>query len=127
MPLTIAAIRTGHDPVGKLPEGAFHTTLDRQLVCPKCSATYNLVVDYAASVSRFFEQDSHRLLRMLHKAIHLGHANGHRCSHFETAGVVVTSHLPERPPAENVRAPGASQPGASAGSHPARTQRHPVR
>ena len=97
MPLTIAAIRTGHDPVGKLPDGAFHTTLDRQLVCPKCSATYNLVVDYSASVSRFFEQESHRLLLMLQKAIHLGHANGHRCSHFETAGVVVTSHLPERP------------------------------
>ena len=123
MPLTIAAIRTGHDPVGKLPEGAFHTTLDRQLVCPKCSATYNLVVDYSASVSRFFKQESHRLLLMLQKAIHLGHANGHRCSHFETAGVVVTSHLPERPGAQEA----APRAGANAGSRSAPEPRNPVR
>ena len=119
MPLMIAAIRTGHDPVGKLPDGAFHTTLDRQLVCPKCSATYNLVVDYAASVSRFFEQESHRLLLMLQKAIHLGHANGHRCAHFETAGVAVTSHLPERTPAQSAHGSTSPQAGARAGSHPA--------
>ena len=49
MPLTIAAIRTGHDPVGKLPEGAFHCQLEQQIICPKCDATYNLIVDYAAS------------------------------------------------------------------------------
>ena len=126
MPLTIAAIRTGHDPVGKLPEAAFHTTLDRQLVCPKCSATYNLIVDYAASVSRFFEQESHRLLLMLQKAIHLGHANGHRVSHFETAGVVVTSHLPERVPAASAGTAASSPAGVRAGSHPARTRPHPV-
>lgn len=96
MPLTIAAIRTGHDPVGKLPPAAFHTTLDQQLVCPKCSATYNLVVDYYASVGRFFEQEAHPLVLMLRKAIHLGHGNGHRIAHFETSGVVVTSVLPER-------------------------------
>ena len=124
MPLTIAAIRTGHDPVGKLPDGAFHTTLDRQLACPKCSATYNLVVDYAASVNRFFEQDSHRLLLMLQKAIHLGHANGHRVAHFETAGVVVTSHLPERTPAAGQE---LAEAGASAGSRPPRSRSNPVR
>lgn len=116
MPLTIAAIRTGHDPIGKLPDAAFHTTLDRQLVCPKCSATYNLVVDYAASVSRFFEPESHRLILMLQKAIHLGHVNGHRIAHFETAGVVVTSPQPEA----------LTPAGASAGSLPARTRPDPV-
>ena len=124
MPLTIAALRTGHDPVGKLPEGAFHTTLDRQLVCPKCSATYNLIVDYAASIGRFFERDAHRLILMLQKAIHLGHMNGHRCSHFETAGVVVTSHLPERAGSSELTPP---QAGASAGSRTSPGPRHPVR
>lgn len=126
MPLTIAAIRTGHDPVGKLPDGAFHTTLDRQLICPKCSATYNLVVDYTASVSRFFERDSHRLILMLQKAIHLGHANGHRVAHFETSGVVVTSHLPERPSEESAGGPASPQAGASAGSLPPRRPGDPV-
>ena len=120
MPLTIAAVRTGHDPVGKLPEAAFHTTLNRQLACPKCSATYNLVVDYAASTNRFFEQESYRLILMLQKAVHLGHANGHRVVHFETAGVVVTSHLPERPVA-------TEQTGAGADSHASRRLRNPVR
>ncbi len=127
MPLTIAAIQTGHDPVGKLPDGAFHTTLDRQLVCPKCSATYNLLVDYSASMGRFFEQDSHRLLLMLQKAIHLGHANGHRVVHFETAGVVVTSHLPERISATGSGAPVPTEAGARADSRAARTRPNPVR
>jgi hypothetical protein len=92
MSLVIAAIRTGHDPVGKLPEAAFHRTLETQLVCPKCDATYNLVVDYNASIGRFFEEESRRPIMMLRKAIMLGHGNGHRVAHFETAGVVVTSH-----------------------------------
>jgi hypothetical protein len=91
MPLTIAAIRTGHDPVGKLPEAAFHCQLDQQIICPKCDATYNLIVDYAASVGRFFEEESRRPILMLRKAVMLGHGNGHRVAHFETAGVVVTS------------------------------------
>ncbi len=124
MSLIIAAIRTGHDPVGKLPAAAFHTTLDRQVVCPKCSATYNLVVDYAASTSRFFERDAHRLILMLQKAVHLGHANGHRVVHFETAGVVVTSHLPERPGGVE---PATTQTGIGADSYPARRPRDPVR
>lgn len=96
MSLTIAAIRTGHDPVGKLPEAAFHRWLDTQLVCPKCSATYNLVCDYNASIGRFFEEESLRLVQLLRKAIFLGHTDGHKVFHFETSGVVVTSFLPEK-------------------------------
>ena len=91
MPLMIAAIRTGHDPVGKLPEGAFHRWLDEPLACPKCDATYNLVAEYNASVGRFFEEESRRLIQLLRKAIFLGHGDGHRIAHFETAGVVVAS------------------------------------
>jgi hypothetical protein len=98
MPLILAAIRTGQDPVGKLPEAAFHRWLDDSIQCPKCSATYNLVCDYNASAGRFFEEESRRLILMLQKAIFLGHANGHRVAHFETAGVVVTSFLPEKKP-----------------------------
>ena len=101
MSLVIAAIRTGHDPVGKLPTGAFHRWLDDQLACPKCSATYNLVCDYNAAISRHFEEESRRLILQLKKAIFLGHGNGHRVAHFETAGVVVTSFLPEKKPLVN--------------------------
>jgi hypothetical protein len=97
MSLVIAAIRTGHDPIGKLPEAAFHHWLDEPLTCPKCSATYNLVCDYNASVGRFFEEESCRLIMLLKKAIFLGHGNDHKVPHFETAGVVVTSFLPEPP------------------------------
>jgi len=92
MSLIIAAVRTGHDPVGKLPDAAFHRQLETQLTCPKCSVTYNLLVDYNASIGRFFEEESRRPIMMLRKAIMLGHANNHRVTHFETAGVVVTSH-----------------------------------
>ena len=91
MSLTIAAIRTGHDPVGKLPEGAFHRWLDSQVVCPKCDATYNLVCDYDASIDRFFDRDSRRLIMMLKKAIFMGHGDGHWVVHLETSGVVVKS------------------------------------
>ena len=98
MSLVLAAIRTGHDPVGKLPEAAFHRWLDEQIVCPKCSATYNLVCDYNQAIGRFFERDAHRLILMLKKAVSMGHGNGHKVAHFETAGVVVTSFVPEPPP-----------------------------
>ena len=91
MSLVIAAILTGHDPVGKLPDAAFHRTLEQQINCPKCEATYNLVVDYEAATGRFFEEESRRPIMMLRKAIMLGHSNDHRVVHFETAGVVVTS------------------------------------
>ena len=97
MPLVLAAIRTGTDPVGKLPEAAFHTQLEEQLHCPKCDATYNLVCDYAASIGRHFAEESRRHILMLRKAIFLGHSNDHRVSHFETRGVIVTSFPP--PPA----------------------------
>jgi hypothetical protein len=92
MGLVIAAIKTGHDAVGKLPEGSFHTQLDTQLTCPKCDATYNLIVDYQASVGRFFPEESRPLIAKLKKAIFMGHGDEHRVIHFETAGVVVTSH-----------------------------------
>jgi hypothetical protein len=98
MPLVIAAIRTGTEPLAPLPEAAFHTQLDLQLHCPKCDATYNLICDYAASVGRHFEEESRRPIMMLRKAIFLGHGNEHRVTHFESAGVVVTSHAPPPPP-----------------------------
>lgn len=89
MPLILAAIRTGTDPQGPLPPAAFHRTLEDQLTCPKCDATYSLVTDYAEAVSRFFPEASRPLILKLRKAIFEGHANGHRVAHFETAGVVV--------------------------------------
>ncbi|SNT39749.1 hypothetical protein SAMN05421770_11140 [Granulicella rosea] len=89
MPLTIAAIRTGTDPQGPLPEGSFHRTLDEQIVCQKCDATYNLVADYEQSTTKFFEEDSRRYLQLLRKTIAMGHIQGHKFSHFETNGVVV--------------------------------------
>jgi hypothetical protein len=85
--------------VGKLPEASFHTTLETQLVCPKCDATYNLVVDYEASINRFFEDEARPLIQKLRKAIFLGHADGHCVEHFETAGVIVISHMRPEPPA----------------------------
>jgi hypothetical protein len=97
MPLVIAAIRTGHDPIGKLPDAAFHCQLDQQLTCPKCSATYNLIVDYAASVGRHFEEESRRPIMLLRKAIMMGHTHGHRIVHFESAGVVVTHYSAANP------------------------------
>ena len=45
MDLTIAAIRSGTDPIGKLPPGAFHRWLDEPINCPKCEASYNLVAE----------------------------------------------------------------------------------
>ena len=91
MKRVVAAVRTGHDPVGKLPEAAFHRQLDEQVVCPKCDATYNLLVDFDWSVSRFFEAESRQLIAMLRKCIMRGHGFGHQVLHFETAGVVVTA------------------------------------
>ena len=89
MKLTIAALRSGTDPVGPLPPAAFHRTLEEPLVCPKCHVSYNLVVDYDQSVGRFFEQESRPLIQLLKKTILIGHSHGHRITHFETAGVVV--------------------------------------
>ena len=91
MSLVIAAIRSGHDPVGKLPEAAFHRWLDTPLLCPKCDVSYNLVCDYDQAIGRFFEAESRRLIMLLKKAIFMGHGDGHWVVHFETAGVVVKS------------------------------------
>lgn len=90
--LTIAAIRSGTEPLGPLPEGAFHRSLESPLGCPKCNVSYNLVVPWDSAVSRFFEEESRGPIRMLKRAIHLGHGNGHRVSHFETSGVIVKSY-----------------------------------
>jgi hypothetical protein len=89
--LTIAAIRSGTDPVGKLPDAAFHRTLETQLGCPKCDVSYNLVVDWERATSRHFEEEARGPIRMLTKAIQMGHGSGHRVTHYETSGVVVRS------------------------------------
>jgi len=94
MSLTIAAIRSGTEPVGKLPIGAFHCWLDDPINCPKCSATYNLVAPWDDAADRFFAEASRPLILMLRKAVFLGHRDNHRVSHFETSGVVVRSFTP---------------------------------
>ena len=97
MKLKIAAIRSGTDPVGKLPSGSFPKTLEMQLGCPKCDATYNLVVDWDQAGDRWFHESSQPLIRLLKKAIFMGHGDDHRVTHFETEGVVVTSFALPRP------------------------------
>ena len=89
MAKTIAAIRAGTDPVGKLPEGAFHKWLEDPLRCMKCDVTYNLVADWDWATSRWFEEEARGPIRMLKKAIQTGHGSGHRGTHLETSGVVV--------------------------------------
>ena len=96
--LKIAAVRSGTDPIGPLPSGSFPTTLDTQLVCPKCDATYSLIADWDQANDRWFEERSQPLIRMLKKSVMLGHGNDHRVTHFETEGVVVKSHTKETPP-----------------------------
>jgi hypothetical protein len=103
--MIIAAIRSGTDPVAPLPQAAFHRTLEEPIYCPKCEATYMLVVDYDWAVSRHFENESRRHITLLRKTIFRGHSHGHHITHFETNGVVVTLHaapvpavLPAPPP-----------------------------
>ena len=91
MNLTIAAIRSGTDPVGKLPEGAFHRWLETPLGCPKCDVSYGMVVDWERATSKWFDDEARGPIRMLKKAIQMGHGSGHRVTHFETSGVVVKS------------------------------------
>lgn len=93
----IAAIRAGTEPVGKLPVAAFHKWLDEPLRCSKCEVTYNLVADWDWAVSRWFAEESRAAIRMLKKAVQMGHGAGHRVSHLETAGVVVTAVCAEAP------------------------------
>lgn len=97
MPLIIAAIRSGTDPAGPLPPASFHRWLEDPIYCPKCAATYMLVTDYDHAISRHFAAESRRHLTMLRKAVFRGHSDGHRISHFETNGVVVTDHARPRP------------------------------
>src|SRR5580693_7140831 len=93
--LKIAAVRSGTDPVGPLPSGSFPKTLDVQIGCPKCEVSYNLIVDWDQASDRWFEENSQPLIRMLRKTIMLGHGAGHRITHFETEGVVVTHFAKE--------------------------------
>ena len=95
--MIIAAIRSGTDPVAPLPQAAFHRTLEDPIYCPKCEATYMLVVDYDWAVSRHFENESRRHITLLRKTIFRGHSHGHRITHFETNGVVVTLHAAPAP------------------------------
>jgi hypothetical protein len=88
----VVAIRSGTEPVARLPEAAFHRTLEAQAGCPKCDIRYNLVVDFEWASERWFEEESRAAIRMLKKAIMMGHGTGHRVSHYETAGVVVKSY-----------------------------------
>jgi hypothetical protein len=96
--MIIAAIRSGTDPVAPLPPATFHRTLEDPIYCPKCEATYMLIVDYDDAISRHFEDESRRHLSILRKAVMLGHSGEHRVSHFETNGVIVTSHVAPKPP-----------------------------
>ena len=89
--LKIAAVRSGTDPVGPLPRGSFPTTLEMQVMCPKCDVAYNLIADWDQANDRWFGENSQPLIRMLKKAVFLGHSTEHRVTHFETEGVVVKS------------------------------------
>jgi hypothetical protein len=90
--MLIAAIKSGTDPVAPLPPASFHRTLEDPIYCPKCDATYMLIVDYDWAISRHFDDESRRHLSMLRKTIFRGHSAGHRITHFETNGVTVTAH-----------------------------------
>ena len=94
----LVAIKSGTYPIVPLPAAAFHRTLETPLYCPKCEATYFLIADYDWAISRHFEEESRQHLMLLRKTIKFGHDHGHRITHFETNGVVVTRHTgPEAP------------------------------
>jgi rubredoxin len=95
--MIIAAIRSGTDPVAALPPATVHRTLEDPIYCPKCEASYNLIVDYDQAISRHFPNESRRHLTMLRKAVMMGHSTDHRITHFETNGVTVISHAPAKP------------------------------
>jgi len=97
MDLILAAIRSGTDPIGKLPPGAFHRWLDDPILCPKCDAAYNLVAEWDQATNKFFPEDSRRHIQLLKKAIFMGHGTDHRVTHFETSGVTVRSHTQPLP------------------------------
>jgi len=91
MVLKIAAIRSGSDPIGKLPGGAFHRWLETPIACPKCEVTYNLVADWDQANDRWFAEESGPLILRLRKAVMMGHSSHHRVTHYETSGVTVIS------------------------------------
>jgi hypothetical protein len=103
MHLKIAAIRSGTEPVGRLPGGAFHRWLETPLACPKCDVTYNLVVDWDQANDRWFNDDSGPLIQRLKKAVMMGHGSHHRVTHYETSGVTVQSIVPSDPPPPHAR------------------------
>ena len=93
MRLKIAAIRSGTDPVGALPGGAFQRWLESPMSCPKCDVSYTLVVDWDQSNDRFFTEESRPHMAQLRKAIMMGHGNNHKVTHFETSGVMVREYV----------------------------------
>ena len=95
--LRIAAIRSGSDPLRKLAGSSFSRSLETQLSCPKCDVTYNLIVDWDQSIDRWFPENSRPLIKLLAKAVFMGHSTDHRVTHFETAGVVVESITAPQP------------------------------
>ena len=101
----LVAIKSGTDPIAPLPAAAFHRTLETPLYCPKCEATYFVIADYDWAISRHFEEESRHHLTLLRKTIKFGHDHGHRITHFETNGVVVTrhTHLDPQPPLEALK------------------------
>lgn len=94
MPLILAALQSGTDPLVPLPPATFHRTLEDPLICPKCHTTYNIVVDYDQAVGRYFRDESRRHFALLRKAIFSEHSTGHRSTHIETNGVTVVRHQP---------------------------------
>ena len=67
MNLTIAAIRSGTEPVGKLPDAAFHRWLESAAGLPE-GATRELQAWWwigSAATSRWFDEESRGLIRML--------------------------------------------------------------
>jgi hypothetical protein len=95
MHLKIAAIRSGSEPAGPLPGGAFHRWLEPPIACPKCEVTYNVAADWDQSNDRFFAEESGPLIQRLRKAVLMSHSTHHRATHFETSGVSVISLTPE--------------------------------
>ena len=94
--LKIAAIRSGSDPVGELPGGAFHRWLETPLLCPNCDVTYSLAVDWDQAADRWFQENSRMLIHLLRKAVQMGHSTSHQVTHFETTGVTVQSLTPSK-------------------------------
>jgi len=111
MPLRIAAIRSGTDPVRRLRIHSFPRVLEQHILCPKCDVTYTLTVDWDESNNKWFPEASRPLITLLKKAVHLGHSTNHRVTHYETEGVIVESLRPEPPPT----------PDPLPGEHPPKT------